>query len=88
MREDYLQVVRDAFSDYTDFSLDDVSSEDSLILAHFTYQGSPLTLYVSNPGNTYLRSIMVCIEDRVADELKIPAHYMRYNNKDKRSIAL
>ncbi len=86
MREDYLQVVRDAFSEYTDFSLDDVSSEDSLIRAHFTYQGSPLTLYVSNPGNTYLRSIMVCIEDRVADELKIPAHYMRYNDKDKRSM--
>ena len=86
MHEDYLLVVQYAFSEYTDFSLIDISAEDSLISANFTYQGSPLTLYVSNPGNTYLRSIMVCIEDRVADELKIPAHYMRYNDKDKRSV--
>ncbi len=86
MREDYLQVVQDAFSDYAVFSLVDVSTGDALISANFTYQGSPLILFVSNPGNTYLRSIMVCIEDRVADELKIPAHYMRYNDKDKWSV--
>lgn len=86
MREDYLLVVRDAFSEYTDFSLIDVTAEDTLIGVNFTYQGNPLDLYISNPGNTYLRNIIVCIEDRVADELKIPAHYMRYNDKDKRSV--
>lgn len=86
MREDYLQIVQDAFSEYADFSLIDISAEDALIRANFTYQGSPLTLFVSNPGNSYLRSAMVCIEDLVADELKIPAHYMRYNDKDKRSV--
>lgn len=85
MREDFLQVVQDAFCDYADFSLVDISAEDSLISVNFTYQGSPLTLYVFDPGNTYQRSIIVCIEDRIADELKIPAHYMRYNNKEKRS---
>lgn len=86
MHEDYLQVTQDSFNKYADFSLADVSTTDALISAEFTYQGSPLTLYVSNPGNTYLRSIMICIEDRVADELKIPAHFMRYNDKDKRSM--
>ncbi len=85
MREDFLHVVQDAFSNYADFSLIDVSAEDTLVRAHFTYQESPLILYVSNPDNAYLRSIMVCIEDHVADELKIPAHYMRYNEKDKKS---
>lgn len=86
MREDYLQVVQDVFSNYADFSLVDTAAEDSLITVNFTYQGNPLTLYVFDPSNTYLRSIMVCIEDRVADELKIPAHYMRYNDKAKRSV--
>lgn len=86
MHEDYLQVVQDSFSKYADFSLVDVSATDTLLSASFTYQSSPLALYVSNSGNTYLRSVMVCIEDRVADELKIPAHYMRYNDKDKRSM--
>ena len=86
MHEDNLQVLQDSFSKYTDFSLVDVSATDTLICANFTFQGSPLTLYVSNPGNAYVRSIMVCIEDRVADELKIPAHYMRYNDKDKQSM--
>lgn len=83
MREEHLQVIRDAFSDYTDFLLDDVSSEGSLIRANFTYQGSPLSLFISDPGNTYLRSIMVCIEDSAADNLKIPAHYLQCNDKDK-----
>ena len=86
MHEDYLQVAQDSFSKYADFSIVDISATDTLISASFTYQGSPLTLDVSNPGNTYLRSVMVCIEDHVADELKIPAHYMRYNDKDKRSM--
>lgn len=82
MHEDCLRIIRDAFDEYTDFSLTDVSAEDTLISAKFTYQGSPLTLYVSDPSNNYLRRIMVCIEDRIADDLKIPAHYIRYNNQD------
>ncbi len=86
MHEDCLRIIRDAFDEYTDFSLTDVSAEDTLISAKFTYQGSPLTLYVSDPSNNYLRRIMVCIEDRIADDLKIPAHYIRYNNQDKQSV--
>lgn len=80
------QFEADAFDEYTDFSLTDVSAEDTLISAKFTYQGSPLTLYVSDPSDNYLRRIMVCIEDRIADDLKIPAHYIRYNNQDKQSV--
>lgn len=55
MREDYLQVVQDVFSNYADFSLVDTAAEDSLITVNFTYQGNPLTLYVFDPSNTYLR---------------------------------
>lgn len=85
MREDYLQIVQKAFGEYSDFSLIEISAEDTWISADFTYQGSPLTLYVLEPGNTYLRNIMVCIDNRVADDLRIPAHYMRYGDKNKRS---
>lgn len=86
MHEDYLRIVREAFDKYSGFYLTDVSTEDTLISANFTYRGSPLTLYVSDPSNTYLRSIGVCIENCIADDLKIPAHYIRYNNQDKRSV--
>ena len=86
MREDYLQIVQKAFSEYSDFSLTEISAEETLISADFTYQESPLTLYVLEPGNTYLRNIMVCIDNRVADDLRIPAHYMRYGDKNKRSV--
>ena len=86
MREDYLQIVQKAFSEYSDFSLTEISAEETLISADFTYQGSPLTLYVLEPGNTYLRNIMVCIDNCVADDLRIPAHYMRYGDKNKRSV--
>lgn len=85
MHEVFLQTVNDVFTNYTEFIQEETSVEDSLIRVNFTYQGSPLTLYVFDPGNVYLRSIIVCVEDRIADELKIPAHYIRYNDKDKRS---
>jgi len=85
MREEFLHMTESVFGKFDEVCLVDISSEDELICAKFTYQDSPLKMYVFNPDNTYLRSILVCIEDRVADELKIPPHYMRYNNEKKLS---
>ena len=85
MHEDYLEIIRTVFNTHPEFILEEISGEASLISVTFTYQGRPLILYVFDPGNNYLRSVMVCLEDNIADELKIPAHYIRYSNKQKRS---
>lgn len=85
MHEDFLETIRAVFNTYPEFILEEISGEDSLISATFAYQGRPLILYVSDPGNDYLRSVIVCLEDNIADELKIPAHYIRYSNKQKQS---
>ena len=85
MHEDYLETVRAVFNTHHEFILEEISAETSLISVKFAYQGRSLILYVSEPGNNYLRSVIVCLEDSIADELKIPAHYIRYNNKEKRS---
>ena len=85
MHEDYLETIRTIFNTHPEFILEEISGEASLISVTFTYQGRPLILYVFDPGNEYLRSVMVCLEDNIADELKIPAHYIRYSNKQKRS---
>lgn len=85
MHEDYLETIRTVFNTYPEFILEEISGEASLISVTFAYQGRPLILYVFDPENDYLRSVMVCLEDNIADELKIPAHYIRYSNKQKRS---
>lgn len=85
MHEDYLETIRTVFNTYPEFILEEISGEASLISVTFAYQGRPLILYVFDPENDYLRSVMVCLEDNIADELKIPAHYVRYSNKQKRS---
>lgn len=85
MHEDYLQTIKDVFCNYTEFSLGELCVDGSQIRVNFAYQENPLTLYVLHPDNDYLRNIIVCIEDRIADNLKISAHYMRYNDNEKRS---
>lgn len=85
MHEDYLKIVRAVFTKYADFTIEEISAENSLISVKFAFKESLLNLYVINPGNNYLRSALVCLEDGITDDLKIPAHYIRYNNKDKRS---
>lgn len=85
MREELLHMTESVFGKFDEVCLVDISSEEESICAKFTYQDSPLKMYVFNPDNTYLRSILVCIEDRVADELKIPPHYIRYNDEKKLS---
>lgn len=85
MHEDVLKTINDVFINYPEFTLEETVVETSLIRANFTYQGSLLTLYLIEPDNNYLRSIIVCVEDSIADDLKIPAHYFRYNDKEKRS---
>lgn len=85
MHENLLQTIKDVFCNYTELSLGEQFVEGSQIRVNFAYRENPLTLYVFHPDNDYLRNIIVCIDDRIADSLKIPAHYMRYNDKDKRS---
>lgn len=85
MREELLYTAKSVFDNFDGVCLIDISSEEEAICAKFTYQESPLTLYVFHPDNVYLRSILVCVEDNVADELKIPPHYMRYNDAKKLS---
>lgn len=85
MREDYLQIVRNVFCSYTDTEIIDSTLEGSLVKIRFTFQGFALTMHIFHPENAYLRDILVCIEDRVAEELMLPPHYMRYDDEKKLS---
>ena len=85
MRKELLETAKSVFDRFDDICLVDISSEEDVICAKFTCQESPLTMYVFHPENAYLRSVLVCIEDNVADELKIPPHYMRYNDEKRLS---
>lgn len=85
MHEDYLQIVRNVFSGYADTEITNATMDDSLVKIYFTFQGFALTMYIFHPGNTYLRDILVCIEDQVAEELMLPPHYMRYDDERKLS---
>lgn len=85
MREDYFHIVKTAFNSFSEFLIDEVTAEDTKIRVDFKYREAPLTLHIFEPGNIYLRDIVVCIADCVADELKLPPHYMRYNDADKLS---
>lgn len=85
MHEDYLQIVRNVFSSYADTEITNATMDDSLVKIYFKFQGFALTMYIFHPGNTYLRDILVCIEDQVAEELTLPPHYMRYDDERKLS---
>lgn len=86
MHEKILETIKSVFAKYPEFSVKEMSVGASLAFANFTYQNCSLTIYVLEPYNDYLREVMVCVEDRIADELKIPPHYIRYNDGEKRSV--
>lgn len=81
MHEDYLQIVRDVFSAYTDAEITDTTLKDFLMQVSFTFRGFALKLNIVHPENAYLREVLVCIEDEVAKELMLPPHYMRYDDE-------
>lgn len=85
MRENYLKIVQSAFNNYAEFSLINITMEGNIIKARFTYCGSSLILYVFEPANIYLREVLVCIEDSIADRFHLPPHYIRYDDKKKLS---
>lgn len=85
MHEKFIYMTKEVFGRFDEVSLIDVAYEGEAICAKFTYQDTLLEMYVFKPDNVFLRSIFVCIEDKVADELKIPPHYMRYDNEKKLS---
>lgn len=67
MHEDYLQIVRDVFSAYTDAEITDTTLKDFLMQVSFTFRGFALKLNIVHPENAYLREVLVCIEDEVAN---------------------
>lgn len=83
MHEDYLQIVRDVFSAYSDAEITDTTLKDFLMQVSFTFRGFALKLNIVHPENAYLREVLVCIEDEVAKELMLPPHYMRYDDEKK-----
>lgn len=85
MHDDDIALVQEVFNGYPEFTLGTVEETDWGIQADFLFQETALKLLIIDPENRYLRSILIEIEPKAADQLKLPPHYIRLNCRTKTS---
>lgn len=85
MHEEELKIVCDAFACFSEFVITGSNIMDGKIKINFTYDEYILILYVKNPDNVYLRSIVVDIEETESQTNLLPPHFLRIDEKNKLS---